>query len=205
MFWLFSVYCSVVTKQFSLHDKNTILITVHYVLAVFRWHTFRSLCDSSRKLDLVLEVTADIPSEEAIQRWMAEPVKAIIVSTKLFMTNKKGYPVLSKPHQALIRRLYKVTCWTFFPLFVCFGLESAMAMGMLLRHGRICALQIVIIIQAELNRDRSWRVVGVSMKYGPLVLSRSLDFEICTAEVPGFEWWTVVLSDRAFGSSDITF
>lgn len=122
VFWLFSVYCSVVTKQFSLHDKNTILITIHYVLAVFRWHTFRSLCDSSRKLDLVLEVTADIPSEEAIQRWMAEPVKAIIVSTKLFMTNKKGYPVLSKPHQALIRRLYKVTCWTFVSTFCLFVL-----------------------------------------------------------------------------------
>lgn len=42
---------------------------------------------------------------------------------------------------------------------------------MLLQHGRICALQLVIIIHVELNRDQSWRVVGVSMKSGPLVLS----------------------------------
>ena len=42
---------------------------------------------------------------------------------------------------------------------------------MLLQHGCICALQLVIIIHVELNRDRGWRVVGVSMKSGPLVLS----------------------------------
>lgn len=72
------------------------------------WNTFRCLCDSTRKLDLLLEVTADIPSEEAVQRWLAEPVKAIAVSTKLFLTNKKGYPVLSKPHQTLIRNFYKL-------------------------------------------------------------------------------------------------
>jgi protein arginine N-methyltransferase 5 len=57
----------------------------------------------------VLDVTADIPSEEAILRWVAEPIKAITISTRLFLTNKKGYPVLSKPHQTLIRRLFKVT------------------------------------------------------------------------------------------------
>ncbi|KAK7114500.1 protein arginine N-methyltransferase 5-like [Littorina saxatilis] len=72
------------------------------------WNIFRTLCDSTRKLDLVLELTADIPAEAMIERWLSEPLKAILVSTKLFLTNKKGYPVLSKPHQNLIRKLFKL-------------------------------------------------------------------------------------------------
>lgn len=72
------------------------------------WNTFRSLCDSSKKLDVMLEMTADIPSEEVIQRWLAEPVRVVLVSTRLFLTNKKGYPVLSKAHQAFLRRFFKL-------------------------------------------------------------------------------------------------
>ncbi|KAL8574524.1 hypothetical protein ACOMHN_005901 [Nucella lapillus] len=72
------------------------------------WNKFRTLCDLTKRIDLVLEVTADIPSEEIIERWLAEPLKAIVVSTKLFLTNKKGYPVLSKPHQTLMRRLFRL-------------------------------------------------------------------------------------------------
>lgn len=73
-----------------------------------RWNTFRSLCDWSKKLDVLLEVTADLPEDEMIQRWLAEPVKAVLVSTSLFLTNKKGYPVLSKAHQAVLRSFFKV-------------------------------------------------------------------------------------------------
>jgi len=31
-------------------------------------------------------------------------VRCLILPTTLFLTNKKGYPVLSKAHQALVRR-----------------------------------------------------------------------------------------------------
>lgn len=72
------------------------------------WNTFRSLCDWSKKLDVLLEVTADLPEDEMIQRWLAEPVKAVLVSTSLFLTNKKGYPVLSKAHQAVLRSFFKL-------------------------------------------------------------------------------------------------
>lgn len=66
------------------------------------------MCDSSKKVGIALEVTADLPSKEALDRWCGEPVKAAILSTTLFLTNKKGFPVLSRSHQMLLKRLFNV-------------------------------------------------------------------------------------------------
>lgn len=41
-------------------------------------------------------MTEDLPSREVLQRWRGEPVRAVIFPTPIFLTNKKGYPVLSK-------------------------------------------------------------------------------------------------------------
>ncbi|XP_005101573.1 protein arginine N-methyltransferase 5 [Aplysia californica] len=72
------------------------------------WNTLRSLCDHNKRLCVALELTADLPDREVVERWMSEPVKAILVSTSLFLTNKKGYPVLSKLHQSVIKDLFKL-------------------------------------------------------------------------------------------------
>lgn len=69
------------------------------------WNKFRSVCNFEKKLGLALEITADVPPEEEVARWMGEPIKCIIMPTTLFMTNKKGYPVLSRSHQALVKQL----------------------------------------------------------------------------------------------------
>ena len=73
-----------------------------------RWHTFRTMCDSNKRLGVALELTEDLPSYTVLQRWLAEPVRAVILSTNLFLTNKKGYPVLSRTHQGYLRSLFKV-------------------------------------------------------------------------------------------------
>ena len=39
---------------------------------------------------LALEISAELPSEEELERWYGEPVKAAILPTSLFLTNKKG-------------------------------------------------------------------------------------------------------------------
>ena len=88
-----------------LEDTNS-LDAPHFYLC--RWNTFRMMCDNNKRISVALEITADLPSEEILQRWLAEPVKAVIVSTSLFLTNKKGYPVLSKVHQSFLRSLFKV-------------------------------------------------------------------------------------------------
>lgn len=68
------------------------------------WNRFRLMANSSSKINLCLEVSEDIPSEEQVKRWVGEPIKTVSVPTSLFLTNKKGYPVLAKQHQALIRQ-----------------------------------------------------------------------------------------------------
>ncbi|XP_068777944.1 protein arginine N-methyltransferase 5 isoform X2 [Struthio camelus] len=72
------------------------------------WHNFRTLCDYNKRVGVALEVGADLPSAAAIDRWLGEPVKAAILPTAIFLTNKKGFPVLSRLHQRLVFRLLKL-------------------------------------------------------------------------------------------------
>ncbi|XP_017763861.1 PREDICTED: protein arginine N-methyltransferase 5 [Eufriesea mexicana] len=68
------------------------------------WNAFRIVCDYNRKLGVALIVSHDLPDQDEIDRWLGEPVKCLIFPTTLFITNKKGYPVLSKAHQALVKK-----------------------------------------------------------------------------------------------------
>uniref|UniRef100_A0A6I8Q3R0 Protein arginine N-methyltransferase 5 n=1 Tax=Xenopus tropicalis TaxID=8364 RepID=A0A6I8Q3R0_XENTR len=72
------------------------------------WHNFRSLCDYNKRVALAIEVGADLPNGHIIDRWLGEPIKAAFLPTSIFLTNKKGFPVLSKVHQRLIFRLFKL-------------------------------------------------------------------------------------------------
>ncbi len=55
-----------------------------------------------------LEFTANVCSELELERWLGEPVKCLVIPTSIFLTNAKGFPVLSKLHQAYFRRFFKV-------------------------------------------------------------------------------------------------
>lgn len=68
------------------------------------WSRFRCLANFEKKLGLALELTANLPDSSSVDRWLGEPVKCLVVSTDLFIRNKKGYPVLSKPHQSIIKK-----------------------------------------------------------------------------------------------------
>uniref|UniRef100_A0A8C9TX29 Protein arginine N-methyltransferase 5 n=1 Tax=Scleropages formosus TaxID=113540 RepID=A0A8C9TX29_SCLFO len=57
---------------------------------------------------LSVEVGPDMPSDAVIDKWLGEPIKAAILPTSIFLTNKKGFPVLSKAHQRIIFRLFKL-------------------------------------------------------------------------------------------------
>ena len=39
---------------------------------------------------IVLEIGESIPDHLAIQRWFAEPVKAVVIPTSIFIPNKSG-------------------------------------------------------------------------------------------------------------------
>ncbi|ORZ35474.1 PRMT5 arginine-N-methyltransferase-domain-containing protein [Catenaria anguillulae PL171] len=93
-----------------------------------KWNLLRSLMGQSVKLHLALVVGPDLPMgpnenvlangthedlvlvpgsshtmEPAWARWLAEPVASLILPADSFLTNKKGFPVLSKRHQQLVR------------------------------------------------------------------------------------------------------
>ncbi|CAH0722432.1 unnamed protein product, partial [Brenthis ino] len=66
------------------------------------WTKFHEHMDWDKKIGVVLEISADLPSQDILNRWLGEPVKAIVVPTSLFHNNKKGYPVLSRAHQQVV-------------------------------------------------------------------------------------------------------
>jgi len=68
------------------------------------WNRFRLVANSNSKVNLCLGIVENIPTETQIMRWVGEPLKTVCIPTSLFLTNKKGYPVLGRQHQALIRR-----------------------------------------------------------------------------------------------------
>lgn len=71
-----------------------------------RWNRFRLQCQHHHKLGLVLELTEHMPSTQEMDRWFGEPLKAIILPTRLFITNSKGAPVLSAAHVAFLHKAF---------------------------------------------------------------------------------------------------
>lgn len=69
------------------------------------WSTFSAACDYHRSVYLALELHADLPEQQQLDRWLGEPIRAVIADTSIFLTNKMGFPVLSRPHQAFINKL----------------------------------------------------------------------------------------------------
>jgi protein arginine N-methyltransferase 5 len=68
------------------------------------WDRFRTACEHNTLLGVLLELTSDVPEEQAMARWMGEPVRGLSVSTDVFLTNKMGQPVLCKAHQRIFKR-----------------------------------------------------------------------------------------------------
>ncbi|KAL3276952.1 hypothetical protein HHI36_012317 [Cryptolaemus montrouzieri] len=70
------------------------------------WNDFRIHCRYEKRLGLVLELpdVKHIPSPCEIDRWLGEPVKALLINTSLFILNTHGKPVLPKIHQEIIQK-----------------------------------------------------------------------------------------------------
>ena len=66
------------------------------------WNAMRQHTECHPRISVALEVTADLPPAAHVARWAAEPVKAALLPTSLFLTNKAGYPTLSRGHQQLV-------------------------------------------------------------------------------------------------------
>ncbi|OQS03460.1 arginine N-methyltransferase [Thraustotheca clavata] len=71
------------------------------------WNSLRSMCEYNSKIYVALEITADLPDKRILDRWLGEPIAAVIIPTEIFLTNKKGYPTLSKMHQKFFLQLFQ--------------------------------------------------------------------------------------------------
>eukprot|EP01084_Bolivina_argentea_P213321 362323_1 len=80
------------------------------------WNLVRSLCEAHQRLHVTVELPTDLPSIEYLKSWEGEPVKAIAIKTSVFTTNQRGYPVLSRRHQAFVSALLR-----FKPQFILSG------------------------------------------------------------------------------------
>ena len=72
------------------------------------WNTVQTLTNYNPRLSVALQIANDLPSKELIRRWFAEPVRVLLCSSEVFLSNNKGYPVLSKAHQQLLKSFMKV-------------------------------------------------------------------------------------------------
>ncbi|KAJ3210152.1 hypothetical protein HDU67_005611 [Dinochytrium kinnereticum] len=75
-----------------------------------RWNLVRTLCDSHPKLYVALDIRSEFSEDNIDKTWVAEPVRAIFLHFSAFIKNKKGFPVLSKRHQAFIRPFFDINC-----------------------------------------------------------------------------------------------
>ncbi|PWN29173.1 PRMT5-domain-containing protein [Jaminaea rosea] len=69
------------------------------------WSQIRHLCGYHTRLQLLLDLSMPLPSSAGLSRWKAEPVSHIWLPASSYLSNAKGFPVLSKATQSLIRNL----------------------------------------------------------------------------------------------------
>jgi type II protein arginine methyltransferase len=50
------------------------------------WNTLRMLCSQHQRVSVALDITADLPEEGALLRWLGEPLRAIVINTR-FLSN----------------------------------------------------------------------------------------------------------------------
>lgn len=75
-----------------------------------KWTSFISSVRNVNRMKLALEIGPELPNVEELNRWLGEPVGALIINTRIFLTNKKGFPVLPKAHQEFVKKMFNIGC-----------------------------------------------------------------------------------------------
>lgn len=71
------------------------------------WSRIRSFCDCNVNLSVTLELTPDLPSDDELQRWLAEPVSSVIFPEQTFVRTKSGKLSLGAKHRQFVLELLK--------------------------------------------------------------------------------------------------
>ncbi|RAH44445.1 protein arginine N-methyltransferase [Aspergillus brunneoviolaceus CBS 621.78] len=72
------------------------------------WDIIRRVCKYHTRLVVALALPKQLPPMSVQSRWYSEPTHMLTIHGNTFLKNQKGYPVLSKAHQALIARFMRL-------------------------------------------------------------------------------------------------
>ncbi|PYH44520.1 protein arginine N-methyltransferase [Aspergillus saccharolyticus JOP 1030-1] len=72
------------------------------------WDIIRRVCRYHTRLVVALSLPKQLPPMSVQSRWYSEPTHMLTINGNTFIKNQKGYPVLSKAHQALIARFMRL-------------------------------------------------------------------------------------------------
>ncbi|CAG7919027.1 unnamed protein product [Penicillium olsonii] len=72
------------------------------------WDAIRKTSKYHTRLFVALSMPKQLPSLFVQSRWHSEPVHLLTIDGSAFLKNQKGYPVLSKSHQALIAKMMRL-------------------------------------------------------------------------------------------------
>lgn len=98
----------------SINCKKCYHLKVAFDLFLFfRWNRLRQISNSEKNIGVALEIGPDLPDNDVLVRWLGEPVRCALIPTNIFLTNKRGYPVLSRPHQSFVKQLTNHDCKIF--------------------------------------------------------------------------------------------
>ena len=70
------------------------------------WNSFRMMCHHHSNLCVLLEITEDLPDNNVLKRWIAEPIKLVLIPTNIFITGKNGFPELPTKHREFVLTLF---------------------------------------------------------------------------------------------------
>ncbi|KAF1817199.1 Skb1 methyltransferase [Eremomyces bilateralis CBS 781.70] len=72
------------------------------------WNIIRTICQYHVRLTVGLSLPRQLPSVHVQTRWFSEPLRILLIPGNAFIHNRKGQPVLPKPHQSLISRYMRL-------------------------------------------------------------------------------------------------
>ncbi|SCU97241.1 LAFA_0G10506g1_1 [Lachancea sp. 'fantastica'] len=115
-------YALMVARLLSVRDNNNCIDGEDPVLSISLpffedsdplstwelWCTVRKICGYHSNLTVSLALPRDKVPSYVLQRWLAEPVTCLLVSSSIFATNQHNYPVLNKFNQQIIFEFQKI-------------------------------------------------------------------------------------------------
>lgn len=101
-------FISLMASFIQFNPDRCIQIEVDYSKqGLFAWKKIYSQLAYSSNLCLVLNIKPDIPEDNNIlSQFCANQIAFVVIPISLFLTNKNSFPVLSKSHQEIIKRLF---------------------------------------------------------------------------------------------------